>query len=142
MKQINKRFSDEQVKILFDKYEKGEIERKYVQGILGIKKSRFFRLISQYRKNPDKFSIQYTRTRPTRVIHEDIEDNILKELQLDSQLIENPDIPLKRYNYSYIKERLQDKYNRKVSLSTIIKRAKKNGYYKERKRPQGMTVKS
>ncbi|WP_457643238.1 hypothetical protein [Persephonella sp.] len=134
MAQIHKNFSDEQVKALFEKYERGEIERRYIQEILGIKKSRFFSLLAKYRENPAEFSIQYSRRAPTRVIPQEIEDNILQELQIDSCLIENPDVPVKRYNYSYIKERLQSKYNQKVSLPTIIKRAKEHGYYKPKQK--------
>jgi len=134
MGQIHKRFSDEQVKALFEKYERGEIERKYVQEILGIKKSRFFTLLAQFRQNPEEFSIQYHRNSPTRVIAKDIEDNIIKELALEKQLIEDPNIPIKGYNYSYIKDLLERKYNQKVSLSTVIRKAKAYGYYKCRKK--------
>ena len=42
---IHKRFTNEQVKELLQKYLNKEIERKYIQGILGIGKSRFFELI-------------------------------------------------------------------------------------------------
>jgi hypothetical protein len=33
------------------------------------------------------------------------------------------------YNYSYIKNRLKEHYGQKVSLPTIIDRAKKHGFY-------------
>ena len=36
---------------------------------------------------------------------------------------------MKWYNYSYIKDQIFKKYQQKVSLSTIIDRAKKNGFY-------------
>ncbi|RMG66667.1 MAG: transposase, partial [Nitrospirae bacterium] len=129
MSQVHKRFSDDQVREYFKRYEEGKISRQILQEILGIKKSRFFALLSKYREDPEKFSIQYQRRRRTRGISKEIEKNILKELQIDCRLIENPDVPLKRYNYSYIRQRLQDKYNQKVSLPTIIKKAKEHGYY-------------
>jgi hypothetical protein len=44
-------------------------------------------------------------------------------------LIENKDIALTYYNYSYIKDQLEDKYQQRVSLPTIIERAKKGGFY-------------
>ncbi len=50
------------------------------------------------------------------------EKNIISELE-----IEKDDIPLKNYNYSYIQNRLETKYNTKVSVPTIIDRAKKMG---------------
>ena len=37
--------------------------------------------------------------------------------------------PLRSYNYSYIKDRLEREYKQKVSLSTIIDRARKNDFY-------------
>jgi len=40
---------------------------------------------------------------------------------------------LRYYNYSYVKDLLETKYNQKVSLPTIIDRAKKNDFYLKRK---------
>ena len=56
-----------------------------------------------------------------------IEQNILKELSIEKKTIQNKEIPLKSYNYSYIKDRLRTTYHQKVSLPTIIDRAKKHG---------------
>ena len=50
-------------------------------------------------------------------------------------MIQDVDIPLRHYNYSYVRGLLEEKYNRKVSLSTIIDRAKKNDFYLK-KRPK------
>ena len=132
MAQIHKRFSDEQVRDLFERYERKEIERKYLQEILGISKTRFFMLLRQYRKNPEKFSIQYTRSSPMR-IDPAIEGRILKELAADKEMILNKSIPIHRYNYSFLRGQLENKYKQSVSLSTIIDRAKKHQFYLERK---------
>jgi len=43
------------------------------------------------------------------------------------------DIPLRRYNYSYIKDLLETKYHQRISVPTIIDRAKKNGFHVKRK---------
>ena len=43
MSQIHKRFTCDEVKELLGRYSKKEIERKYIQEILGIGKSRFFK---------------------------------------------------------------------------------------------------
>jgi hypothetical protein len=64
---IHKRFSSHQVKQLLERYSKNEIEREYVQEILGIKKRRFFMLMKQYRDNPEGFTIQYQRLTPSRL---------------------------------------------------------------------------
>ena len=129
MGHIHKRFTDSQVKELLQRYLKKEIERKYLQSILGIGKARFFELIRAYRENPDQFSIQYSRSSPTRSIDPIIEQNILKELAIDQKAILNPAIPLKHYNYSYVQKRLRSQYRQKVALSTLIDRAKKHGFY-------------
>jgi hypothetical protein len=134
MAQVHKKFTDDQVKNLLQRYVQKEIERKYIQEILGIKKRRFFALLKQYRTNPKKFSIEYVRNSKTRSIDTTIEKNIIKELKIDKKAIQNKHIPLKYYNYSYIKDRLETKYKQKVSLPTIIDRAKKNDFYVPKKR--------
>jgi len=69
---------------------------------------------------------------------EKIEANIIKELKIEKNLIQAKDVPIKYYNYSYIKDLLEQKYGQKVSLPTIIDRAKRNNFYfskPERKAP-------
>ncbi len=138
MAQIHKRFTDDQVKDLIERYLLKKIERKYIQEILNIGKARFFELLQQYRTDPDKFSIQYVRKIKTRSIDPQIEKNIIKELKIDKKAIQNKDIPLKYYNYSYIQDRLQTKYKQKVSLPTIINRAKQNDFYLPKKRQKAV----
>jgi len=129
MSQLHKKFTNDQVKELIERYLKKEIERKYIQEILGIKERRFFSLLKQYRQNPEGFSIEYKRELKTRKIPQSIEDNIIRELAVEKNIILNKDVPLKFYNYSYIKDLSETKYNQKVSLPTIIDRAKKNSFY-------------
>jgi hypothetical protein len=128
MSQLHKRFTSDQVKELLERYLRNEIERKYLQEILGIKERRFFALVTQYRENPYHFTIQYHRASPPR-ISKALEKNLLFELSIDKDIIQNKDVPLTSYNYSYIKDRLREKYRQKVSLPTIIDRAKKHGFY-------------
>jgi hypothetical protein len=132
MSQVHKRFTSDQVKELFERYLKNEVQREYLQGILGIKKRRFFMLLKQYRETPQRFTIQYQRRTPSRSLSPKIEKNILRELAIEKKTIEDKNIPLKSYNYSYIKNRLQTTYRQKVSLNTIIHRAKKHGFYLKR----------
>jgi hypothetical protein len=133
MVQLHREFTDSQVKELIERYLKKEIKIHYVLEILGIKRSRFFVLLKQYKECPDKFSIQYLRNTKTRTIPQAVEDNIIRELQIEKDLIQNTEVPLRHYNYSYIKDLLETKYNQKVSLPTIIDRAKKNDFYLKRK---------
>jgi len=128
MSQLHKRFTSDQVKELLERYLRNEIERKYVQEILGIKERRFFALLNQYRENLYNFTIQYHRTSPPR-ISQALEKNLLFELSIEKGIIQNKDIPLTCYNYSYIRDRLKGQYHQKVSLPTIIDRAKKHGFY-------------
>jgi hypothetical protein len=133
MSQLHKRFTSDQVKELLQRYLKGEVERSYIQETLAIKKRRFFTLVNQYREDPKHFSIQYQRATPARISPE-VEQNLLRELTIEKGIIENKEIPLKSYNYSFIKDRLRKTYRQKVSLTTIIRRAKAHGFYL--KKPQ------
>jgi hypothetical protein len=125
MSQLHKRFTSDQVKELLERYLNKEVERKYIQEILGICRRRFFMLLNQYKKNPQHFTIQYHRTAPPRSICPEIEQTILKELAIEKEIIRDKEIPLTSYNYSYIRDRLRKTYRQKVSLNTIINRAKK-----------------
>jgi len=133
MVQLHKRFTDSQVKELIERYLKKEIERGHIQEVLGIGKTRFFALIKAYHHNPNEFSIHYGRHTKTRKIPQEVERNILRELHIEKHLIEDKDVPLRQYNYSYIRDLLETKYYQKVSLPTVIDRAKKHGFYVKRK---------
>jgi len=120
-KQLHKNFTDEQVKLLLKSYVDKKIKINYILSILGIKRRRFFELLNRYKKDPDNFSIQYNRKTINRKIDKAIETNIIKELNTEKYSIKNKDIPIKYYNYSYTRDILENDYNQKVSLPTIIK---------------------
>ncbi len=127
--QLHKRFTDEQVKTLLKRYIDREIQVHYMLEILEIKRRRFFELAKKYREDPEGFSIHIVRNNKGRKIPEAVERNIIKELDVEKSLIEDKQLPVKSYNYSYIRDQIFDKYGRKVSLPTVIKRAKDNGFY-------------
>jgi len=129
MAQLHKNFTDHQVKELICRYLAKEIERSYIQEILGIGKTRFFALVKKYNEDQDSFSIEYKRKGTSRKISKDIEYNIMKELEIEKQLIADPEVPLRSYNYSYIADRLLSTYGQRVSTPTIISRAKRGGFY-------------
>ena len=81
--------------------------------MLRIKRSRFFELLAKYRKDPDNFSIQYERKTINRKINPDIERNIVKELKMGKDLIKAKEVPVRYYNYRYIKDLLEQKIARK-----------------------------
>ena len=72
MNQIHKRFTDEQVKVLFQGYGQGKIKRADIQEMLSIGKSRFFALLKEYRRDPGAFSVAYQRRTSAR-LPEDVE---------------------------------------------------------------------
>lgn len=132
--QLHKRFVTEEVKMLLEKYLDEKVELIYILEMLGVERSRFFELLKQYRSDPDSFSIQYRRKRPTRKIAKGVERSIMNELTKEKKLIEDKEIPITFYNYSYTKDQIYQNYGQKVALSTIIDRAKKWGFYKPRQK--------
>jgi hypothetical protein len=134
MKQLHKRFTDEQVKEFIKRYLHEEIERHYLETLLGVKTRQIWNLVKKYRQSPATFSLKDSRITPPRSLDPATERNMLKELALDQQLIANKAVPLYHYNYSYIKERLLSQYHQTVSVPTIIDRAKKHNFYIKRQR--------
>jgi len=131
--QIHKRLTDEQVRGLIERYCSKEVELEHILKILDIGRSRFFELLKSYKESPYNFSIAYTREKKTRHISKKVEKNIIKELQAEKKFIEDPTMPIRSYNYSYIRDILREKYSQKVSVPTIIDRAKKNDFYLPKK---------
>jgi hypothetical protein len=129
MVQLHKKFTDEQVKDFMKRYLNKELKSEHIQQMLRIKRRQFFKLIKEYRQNPQTFSIRYTRIAKTRILDPKIEKNILKELKATKEFIDDKDFPIKFYNYTFIKKDLETRHDQKVALSTIIRHAKENGFY-------------
>lgn len=123
MSQIHKRFTDEQVKVLFQGYCQGQLARTDLQDLLGIGKSRFFALLRAYRQDPERFTIAYERSSPAKLSRE-MEEAIKIALLQEKVIVEDPDLPISSYNYTAMRDRLKAK-GIKVSVTTIIDRAKK-----------------
>lgn len=132
MAQIHKKFTVDQVKVLFKSYEAGHISRAEIENTLGIGKTRFFALLKQFLSDPDSFSIDYQRSSKGRLSAE-VEEKIRLELQRDKQLIEDKELPISSYNYAALADRLK-KTGIKVSTTTIIKRATQQGCYLPKKK--------
>lgn len=129
-KQLHKRFSNEQVKEILRKYEAREMKAKEAIHYLEIGSSRFYQLVTDYEEDQSNFSINYARQKSNNRIDPKIEKNITKELKFEKEkIIDNPEVPTNRYNYTYIKDQIKEKYNQKVSVPTIINRAKQQGYW-------------
>jgi len=127
--QLHKRLSNKHVKFILNSYRLGNLAARDAIAKLDIGRTRFYQLVDAYEHEKENFKIDYQR-KATRKIAPEIEKNILAELEFEKvNIIDKLEVPTKRYNYSYIKNLLQEKYEQKVSLDTIINRAKKNNYY-------------
>jgi len=132
MAQIHKRFTVEQVKMLFRGYSEGNLSRAEIEEMLEIGKTRFFALLKRYRENPDTFNINYQRAKIRRLSPE-VETKIEEELLRERELIKDPEMPIYDYNYTALRDRLK-KDGLQVSTTTITKRAKVLGCYKPKKK--------
>ena len=132
MTQLHKRFTDEQVKVLLNGYCQGLLARAEIQEMLDIGKTRFFALLKEYRKDPKAFSVAYERHTPGR-LSAAVEMEIERELLREKAIVEDKRLPISGYNYSALRDRLKKK-GIKVSVTTIIDRAKRLDCYKPRQK--------
>lgn len=131
--QVHKRFNEEQVKAILDKYLARELKAKEAMRYLGVGRTRLYQIAKEYGSDKKNYSLQYERNKPTRQLDQAIEKNIVKELKLEKiKIIDDPTVPVTRYNYSYIQNLLKEKYGQTVSVPTIISRAKSRGFWKEK----------
>ena len=132
MGQLHKRFTDEQVRVLFQGYVQGQLSRADLQELMFIGKTRFFALLKRYRQDPTTFSLYYRRSTPARLPVAVVAE-IERALRREKEIVEDQDLPISGYNYTAIKDRLAAK-GMSVSVTTIIKRAKQLDCYKPRKK--------
>lgn len=125
--QLHKRFSNQEVKEVLEKYESKVLALEEVIRFLKVKERRFFILLQKYRKDPESFSIEFKREKAPRGVDPKDEKKILLELKKEAGLILDKKNPVRFFNYSYLKGILEEKHGLKVSLPTIISRAKKMG---------------
>jgi hypothetical protein len=70
------------MKVLLKRYCQGLLDRSAIEEVLAIGRSRFFALLTEYRHDPDGFSITYERrSRPKLPVG--VEAEIEKELMLE-----------------------------------------------------------
>ena len=132
MDQLHKRFTDDQIRLLYRRYCEGMMSRMEIEEILGIGKTRFFAILKAYRQNPEDFSITYIRSSSPK-LPEQTEAEIEQALLREKALIEDPRLPINEYNYSALRDRLRKK-GMQVSVPTIIQRAKRLGCHKPRRK--------
>lgn len=119
-------------KMLLHGYCQGVLTRAEVQEMLGLGKTQFFALLREYRRAPDESSITYERHSPGR-LPAALEAEIERELRREKEIVENKALPISGYNYSAVRDRLK-KQGYKVSVTTIVERAKQLDCYKPDKK--------
>lgn len=91
--QVHKSFTTEQVRRFFKGYCQGMIERKAVEDMPGIEKTRFFTLLEHYRNNQEWFSLAYRRKNVKR-LHGSVEKEIEHALKEEKCLFDDPELPI------------------------------------------------
>ena len=124
-KQLHNRMCTEEVKKVFARYEAGELTGSMGQRLLGVKRRQWYDLLKRYRRDPSGFTVGYERHQANRQLSAEVDELIISELKKEKALLQSRDNPIKFYNYSYVQTRLEELYGVEVSLSTIIRRAKK-----------------
>ncbi len=141
-KHLRKLFSVNEVKKVFERYLSQEIAVEHALAMLKIRRRQFFKLLKVYRERPDGFALDYKRKVPPRKIDAKAEARIMRELRKEAEIIADKDNPVRFYNYSYLKEILEEKHKVHVSLPTIINRAKKMGITNKGRHARPMTERS
>ncbi len=129
MSQLHKRFGTDQVKMILNLYIQKKMEIKEVLNQLEIEKRQFQNILAKYRKDKQHFTIDYPRNYSNRKIDQILEENIRSELEKEKLLIDNKDMPINGYNYSAIRDAIDSLTERRLSVQTVINRAKDWGYY-------------
>lgn len=129
--QLHKRMTTDQVVAIIKKFLIREVSGTQASKYLEVGRTRFYQLVHEYNRDKKSFVVDYDRHEANHRIDKNTEDLILKELKIEKEkIIDNPLVPTKRYNYSYLVEQLSRKHDVTVSLSTVIDRAKTGGYWK------------
>jgi len=132
MNQLHKRFTVEQIRVLFRGYCQGILTRAEVQEMLGIGRTCFFALLKRCRQDPETFTVSCRRATQAR-LSAVVEAETKRALWQEKEMVEDRRLPISGYNYSAVRDRLAKKGIR-VSVNTIISRAKDLGCYKPRKK--------
>ena len=140
--QIHKRLVDEQMKAILGRYVAKEMTAAHAMELLGLRRRQFFEWVQRYKSNPEGLTVEHQRKQKGRKIGDAVETHILAELAIEKALIDDPSVPVRFYNYSYIQDQIRKNYREKVSLPTIIDRAKKTAFISPGLRGPSMTTRS
>ena len=127
-KQLHVRLTEEQVDAILSRYLKRELKSDQAMDMLGLGRSQFFEWVKRYKEGCRDFTIAYARKTGNHKIESKSEEYIMKELNVEKALINDPAMPVRTYNYSFIRDEVRKKYGQEVSVPTIINRAKKTAF--------------
>jgi hypothetical protein len=130
--QLHRRYSDDQIKMIFDLYLRREINLSQALLQLGCSRPRFYQLLKRYREDPRRFTIAYARHTPNRHLSARLNGVIRDALDREAQLIRDPKVPIWQYNFRYLRDQVAKRIRRPLSAQTIRNRAKAWGYYRAR----------
>jgi len=131
MDQLHRRFTTEQVKVLLQGYCQGMLGRQEIQEMLGTASTRFFALLKGY-QDPEAFTLSHkraTRPRLSAAAEAEIERDLLRE----KEIVQDRRLPISGHNYSALRDHLKKK-GIEVSVTTIIRRARRLVCYKPRRK--------
>lgn len=115
------------------RYVKKKLSAVQAMDILGLSRSQFFAWVKKYKDGYQDFTVAYGRKTGNHAIDSTSEEYILKELEMEKALIDDPSMPVRFYNYSFIRDQIIKKYHREISVPTIIDRAKKTVFTSRRR---------
>ena len=114
-----------QVEAIVNRYVKKALSAVQAMDMLGLSRSQFFEWVKRYRDGSGDFSTTYRREACNHRISSELEVYIIRELETEKRLIDDPSMPVRFYNYSFIRDQIMKKHHQEVSVPTIIDRAKK-----------------
>lgn len=129
--QLHKRMATDQVVAIIKKFLNHDISGTKASQYLEVGRTRFYELVHEYGKDKKSFTVDYDRHTANHRLDETTDELITAELKTEKEkIIDNPLVPTRRYNYSYLTELLSTKHKVAVSVPTVIARAKAQGFWK------------
>lgn len=135
-KQLHKRFTDDQMRLLLDLYLKKAITLRQLLQQLECTESRFYQILRAYRRAPDKFTIAYARNTPQHRLPKEADRVIREELEIDRKLIGDKETPLQQYNYAAVRDEVVRRLGYRISAQTVRNRAREWQYWIPRARKE------
>ena len=132
MSHMHRRFTNEQVRVLFQGYCQGQLRRTDLEGLLEFGKFRFIALLKMYRQDSETIVLACRRRTPGRLSAE-VEAAIASALLREEALVDDAELPISSFNYTAVRDRLRAN-GTKVSVTIIVDQAQKLDCHKRASR--------